>query len=193
MTEGIVAIAGRIAQLRSEFGMAQPAGTAATDADFAARLKEAQKAQQTGSAGAGKDVGSAAGPLPTNHKKSKIYGEAKLTTRTREMISEIDSRFGPFSAIGGWRSAQDGGEHPLGRAADFMLSSGGKLPTAANHEKGDQLAAWAKKNAKRLGIKYIIWDQKIWNPLRASEGWRPMENRGSATQNHKDHVHISMN
>ena len=50
--------------------------------------------------------------------------------------------------------------------------------------QGDRLAAYAKTNAQKLGIDYIIWYQRIWSVARASEGWRPMENRGSATENH---------
>ncbi|WP_372509255.1 hypothetical protein [Actinomadura madurae] len=41
-----------------------------------------------------------------------------------------------------------------------------------------------------LGISYVIWKQRIWN-VRGG-GWRPMEDRGSITQNHYDHVHISV-
>lgn len=194
-----MAIATRIAQLRSEFGMTQTTTATSTTStagtDFATQLKAAQvkAAQQVQKSQATGKAGSADGAAPTNHKKSEIYGESKLTAATKKMVAEIDARFGPFPAIGGWRAAEDGGEHPRGRAADFMVSSEGKVPSAAMREKGDQVAAWAKKNAKRLGIKYIIWDQKIWNPLRADEGWRPMGDRGSITQNHKDHVHISMN
>jgi len=58
---------------------------------------------------------------------------------------------------------------------------------------GDGLAAFAEKNWKRLNIKYIIWNQHIWNPSRANEGWRLMEDRGGDTENHRDHVHISFN
>lgn len=221
MTEGIVAIASRIAQLRAEFGMVRQLNGPATGAsgtggtsgtDFARQLEAAQQAQKGGSTGtgrsgaasgtgvdpgtgtgAGKGTGSVTDPPPVNNKKSKRYGFENLTPATKQLVQEIDSRFGTFPAIGGWRAAEDGGEHPRGRAADFMVSSEGRMPSAAMREKGDQVAEWAKKNAKRLGIKYIIWNQRIWNPLRADEGWRRMEDRGSITQNHKDHVHISMN
>src|SRR3546814_12025460 len=57
----------------------------------------------------------------------------------------------------------------------------------------DRLADYAKANAGKLGIDYIIWYQRIWSVARAGEGWRPMEDRGGATENHLDHVHINVN
>ena len=37
---------------------------------------------------------------------------------------------------------------------------------------------------------YIIYRQRIWDVRMASSGWVPMEDRGSITANHYDHVHI---
>ena len=95
--------------------------------------------------------------------------------------NEIGPKFG-ITNIGGYRSLQDGGFHPLGRALDFMTS---------DQSKGDALAAYAWANRARLGVTEIIYRQKILTVARAAEGWRPMGDRGSATQNHMDHVHLS--
>jgi hypothetical protein len=114
-----------------------------------------------------------------------------ITPRMREVRDEIDSRFGPFPDIGCYRPGNDG-EHPLGRACDFMLSTGGVMPTASSIQKGYDIAAWAQANASRLGIMYIIYRQRIWDVRMASSGWVPMEDRGSITANHYDHVHISV-
>jgi hypothetical protein len=73
-----------------------------------------------------------------------------------------------------------------------MLSSGGVMPTASSIQKGYDIAAWAQANASRLGIMYIIYRQRIWDVRMASSGWVPMEDRGSITANHYDHVHISV-
>lgn len=54
----------------------------------------------------------------------------------------------------------------------------------------DALAEFAIENIDRFGITYIIWWQRIWNRSRGSY-WRQMEDRGSPTDNHLDHVHIS--
>ena len=114
-----------------------------------------------------------------------------ITPRMREVRNEIDSRFGPFPAIGCYRPGNDG-EHPLGRACDFMLDTGGVMPTASSIQLGYDIAAWAQANASRLGIMYIIYRQRIWDVRMASSGWVPMEDRGSITANHYDHVHISV-
>ena len=114
-----------------------------------------------------------------------------ITPRMSEVRDEVDRRFGPFSAIGCYRPGSDG-EHPLGRACDFMLSTGGVMPAASSVQKGYDIAAWAQANASRLGIMYIIYQQRIWDVRMPSSGWVPMENRGSITANHYDHVHISV-
>jgi len=124
------------------------------------------------------------------HPQSPVVGD-NITPRMREVRDEVDRRFGPFSAIGCYRPGSDG-EHPLGRACDFMLSTGGVMPAAASIQLGYDIAAWAQANASRLGIMYIIYRQRIWDVRMGSSGWVPMENRGSITANHYDHVHISV-
>jgi hypothetical protein len=62
----------------------------------------------------------------------------------------------------------------------------GKLPTDG-HAFGDALAEFAVANRARYRIEYVIYRQRI----NLGEGWRGMEDRGSITQNHFDHVHVS--
>lgn len=91
------------------------------------------------------------------------------------------------SDIGGRASSghtQDS-DHYTGHALDFMVGN--------DTAKGQQLAAYAQQHAGDMGVKYIIYRQHIFNPTRASEGWRLMPDRGSPTENHMDHVHISFN
>jgi len=75
-------------------------------------------------------------------------------------------------------------EHSEGRAWDWMVHVSDKSERAA----AANFIGWATadngRNARRLGIMYIIYNKKIWAVYRASEGWRP--NTG-----HTDHVHIS--
>jgi uncharacterized protein YbdZ (MbtH family) len=52
---------------------------------------------------------------------------------------------------------------------------------------GDALAACAVRNKEALGITYAIWRQR----MNDGSGWEAMEDRGSATANHLDHVHLS--
>ncbi|HYH30781.1 MAG TPA: hypothetical protein VD903_10385 [Pseudonocardia sp.] len=68
-------------------------------------------------------------------------------------------------------------DHPGGLAVDFMV----------DRSTGDALASCALENMDALGIKYVIWEQRI----NHGNGWKGMEDRGGATANHFDHVHIS--
>jgi len=159
--------------------------------------KRAQQAAEATVAGLRRMVATLAGQqqrvkhlLAQFRPQSPTLGDT-ITPRMRAVRDEVDRRFGPFSAIGCYRPGSDG-EHPLDRACDFMLSSGGVMPTASAIQKGYDIAAWAQANASRLGIMYIIYRQRIWDVRMASSGWVPMENRGSITANHYDHVHISV-
>ncbi|MQA87972.1 MAG: hypothetical protein GEV03_25935 [Streptosporangiales bacterium] len=150
------------------------------EAEEAAR--EEREAQSSGSSGY----------TPTPHAKSPVIGGgSSITPRMQDVLTEVDQRFGPFSSIGCYRATNDGGEHPLGRACDFMLSTGGSMPSSENVDHGWAVANWARDNADRLGVMYIIYRQQIWD-VRSGGGWRAMEDRGSITANHYDHVHISV-
>jgi len=109
----------------------------------------------------------------------------------KPQLTRLVNILGPMfdiNTVGGYReSATDPHGHPAGLAADFMVP-----PTHAGKARGDALVAYAQQHAKELGIDYIIWYQRIWSLARSGEGWRPMEDRGSATQNHKDHPHINV-
>ena len=124
------------------------------------------------------------------HPESPVIG-GNITPRMARVKNEVDRRFGPFAAIGCYR-AEATGEHPLGRACDFMLSTGGVMPTASRVQLGYAIAHWAQANASNLGIMYIIYRQHIWDIRMASAGWVAMPDRGSITANHYDHVHISV-
>lgn len=80
-----------------------------------------------------------------------------------------------------------GGEHPIGKAVDAMIPS---YKTTASKALGSEIAQMFIANASYYNVKYVIWQQQIWQP---GKGWKKMENRGSDTENHLDHVHISFN
>jgi hypothetical protein len=68
-------------------------------------------------------------------------------------------------------------EHPLGLALDFTV----------DRRTGDRLVDYVLDNQDRLGVKYVIYRQRF----NSGSGFRLMEDRGSATANHYDHVHVS--
>ncbi len=54
----------------------------------------------------------------------------------------------------------------------------------------DQICWFAVRHLKHYGVDYIISRQRIFNPEVLNQ-WRNMADRGSPTQNHMDHVHLS--
>ncbi|MEV5830421.1 hypothetical protein AB0L25_33135 [Spirillospora sp. NPDC052242] len=142
----------------------------------------------TTSASSGSGSGSAR-PDGASGTKSPVTGNS-MTARMRTVLEEVDGKFGPFPTIGCLRPG-DPQDHGSGHACDFMESTGGQMPSASASAHGDQVAQYLIDNASRLGIKYIIWKQRIWDS-RSGGGWSQMEDRGSVTQNHYDHVHVSV-
>ena len=122
--------------------------------------------------------------------KSPLSGTAGCSVHMQAVRNEVDALIGPFLAIGCARPG-DPQDHGTGNASDFMLSSGGRMPSGDWMAVGDRTSAYLIANYGRLGIKYIIWRQHIWNES-VCKCWRVMENRGSITQNHFDHVHVSV-
>ncbi|GAA2429991.1 hypothetical protein GCM10010191_49270 [Actinomadura vinacea] len=120
--------------------------------------------------------------------KSPLVGNY-MTPRMRQVLQEVDGKFGPFPTIGCHRPG-DPQDHGTGRACDFMESTGGRMPTASATAHGDSVAQYVISNASRLGIKYVIWRQRIYD--MRNPGWRQMEDRGSVTANHYDHPHVSV-
>ncbi|MGW5667652.1 coiled-coil domain-containing protein [Micromonospora sp. NPDC003776] len=113
-----------------------------------------------------------------------------ITPRTLHMLQQAQAA-GYKRYVSCHRSGGDG-EHPKGRACDFSAASGGfedVSATGGDKAYGDSLASWAKNNASRLGIMYVIWYRQIWMP---NTGWRSYSGGGSPAADHTNHVHISM-
>lgn len=78
------------------------------------------------------------------------------------------------------------GHHPSADLAlDIRTSS--VYGAADNYAFGDRLAQFALDNQGPYRIWYVIYRQRI----NYGSGWEWMEDRGSVTQNHYDHVHVS--
>lgn len=127
-------------------------------------------------------------PGSTKHRSPRV-GVVGCKPVTQALIDELDTVLGPYVIIGCNRPG-DPRDHGSGHATDLMVSSGGKRPGPAGEALGNRTASYAIANYRRLRVKYIIWRQRIWNP-GICKCWRPMGDRGSITQNHYDHPHIS--
>lgn len=92
--------------------------------------------------------------------------------------------------IGGYRPGDSDGVgtgHADGLALDLMVPVSSSL--------GDSIAQYLIDHYSELRVSYIIWKQRFWAPYPNIYGsantWSWMPNRGSITQNHYDHVHVS--
>lgn len=112
---------------------------------------------------------------------------AGLQPQTAAFKEEIANLFG-ITSFSGYRPG-DSGDHGKGLAIDFMVPE--------HSELGDKIAEYAIQNMASRGISYIIWKQRFYAPFDSKYGpantWNPMPDRGSVTENHYDHVHVSMN
>jgi hypothetical protein len=106
--------------------------------------------------------------------------ENGLTDGAVYVYRSVCNAFPEITSYGGWDAH---GEHSSGKALDIMTS---------DVDLGNAIAAFLQAHASELHLYDIIWRQHIWTPVRASEGWRGMPSRGSATANHYDHVHVAV-
>jgi hypothetical protein len=108
--------------------------------------------------------------------------EDGLKPQTVKVYRSVCHAFPEVTEYGGWAART---EHDTGNAIDVMVYGDKAL--------GDRIAAWAQAHAAELDLFDILWWHRIWTPVRASEGWRTFSDRGSATANHMDHVHLGTN
>ena len=107
--------------------------------------------------------------------------ESGLQPASVKVYRAVCAAFPELSSYGG----QDGhGEHVNGEAIDFMVPSS---------SVGQRVADFLYANRSELDLFDIIWAQRIWTIERSGEGFRSMSDRGSATANHYDHVHMKIN
>ena len=99
----------------------------------------------------------------------------RVKANVRQAAELIGCRYDP-SAMYGVASRGNPSDHPRGLAVDF-------IPQA----NGDAIAACVLRNTDALNVSYVIWRQRI----NFGNGWEAMENRGGATANHENNVHVS--
>ncbi|MGU7943334.1 LysM peptidoglycan-binding domain-containing protein [Streptococcus suis] len=124
--------------------------------------------------------------LSTTTTSTSAY-DVGLQPQVAAFRAEVANAFG-ITSFSGYR-AGDSGDHGKGLAIDFMVPESSAL--------GDQVAAYAVANLASKNINYIIWKQRFYAPYDSIYGpaytWNLMPDRGSITENHYDHVHVSFN
>jgi hypothetical protein len=107
--------------------------------------------------------------------------ESAIQPTAVKVYRSVCAAFPELTTYGG----QDGhGEHVNGQAIDFMVP---------NSDVGQRVADYVYAHHAEFDLFDIIWSQTIWTIERSGEGFRSMEDRGSPTANHMDHVHIMVN
>lgn len=116
-----------------------------------------------------------------------VYDNSGLQPQVAAFKEEVANTFG-ITSFSGYRPG-DPQDHGKGLAIDFMVPVSSAL--------GDQVADYAIANMGARNISYIIWKQRFYSPYPSIYGpaytWNPMPDRGSVTENHYDHVHVSFN
>ncbi|KPA64464.1 peptidoglycan-binding protein LysM [Streptococcus suis] len=124
--------------------------------------------------------------LSTTTTSTSAY-DVGLQPQVAAFRAEVANAFG-ITSFSGYR-AGDSGDHGKGLAIDFMVPQSSAL--------GDQVAEYAIANMGAKNISYIIWKQRFYAPYASIYGpaytWNLMPDRGSITENHYDHVHVSFN
>lgn len=121
---------------------------------------------------------------PSTATPTSNEGLQPQTIRFKEqVINELG-----LTDIGGYRPG-DPEDHGKGLAVDVMVPESSEI--------GDRVAQYAIDHIEENGISYIIWKQRFYAPVDNIYGpantWNEMPDRGSVTENHYDHVHVSFN
>lgn len=119
-----------------------------------------------------------------------LIGMSQLNSNATAVVNAVLASYPKITNIYGWRASSSySSDHPSGRAVDIMIPSYKK---SSSISYGWTIAHYFQKNAAKYNVKYIIYRQKVWNAAYPDRGWRAMEDRGSDTANHMDHVHVSV-
>jgi hypothetical protein len=124
---------------------------------------------------------------------------AGLVPRAERVREDLESVFGSLS-LGGFQPEgvssghMEGSAHYEGRAIDIFV----RPISQANKQRGWALATYLVAQADRLGIRTVIFDDRIWRSGgRSASGWDdyqvPSSSRGDRKiLEHRDHVHVDV-
>ncbi|RBO85323.1 M23 family metallopeptidase [Nocardia puris] len=134
----------------------------------------------------GLDSRAAAGVAELPPLPASVGSEDKLQIDAVRVARLVAARFPEVTTIGGWRPPDAYGEHSAGRAVDVMIPG---YSSGTGKELGDRITQFLLAHAAELHIEYLIWRQ-LYIPGTGSPSM--MEDRGSPTANHYDHIHVSV-
>lgn len=118
----------------------------------------------------------------------------KITPRMKALLDALEQAPSKPASIGCWREADQFPDHPSGHACDLMFTP---VNTPKSIDAGWAMANWLVLNQRVLGVKYVIWQGRIWTSYREPQHWRPYTVNGcphgaDLTTCHYDHVHVTV-
>jgi hypothetical protein len=121
-----------------------------------------------------------AAPLPP--KKESSSAATGVNPMAESTWTDISSTFPGTTNMGIWGDSSHKkrkSDHNTGDALDIGIT---------DLKQGELVASKLIKEAQDRGIKYIIWNNKIWNPSVAPD-WRDY----NGSNPHTSHIHVSFN
>ena len=140
------------------------------------------------------------GRFPKDHKFKAVEkalangkGTEASVKNAKAVLRSIPVKYPSITTVYGWRQSDPYPDHPSGLALDVMMPSG---HTAPQHPGlGNKIVKYLINHQKDYAVDYIIWRQRIWRGsygnLKYSKS-SAMSDRGDPTQNHMDHVHVTV-
>ena len=129
-----------------------------------------------------------------------------ITPTTAHALEQVAATFGGYrqgpvinsAGCHAARPANPTSDHPLGKGCDFFPGQGGRFAQGVEIENGWRVADWLRANSDALGVRYIIWQGRIWAPGDEDQGgWGRRYSGGGAYDpsdavgGHYDHIHVS--
>lgn len=116
---------------------------------------------------------------------ASVGSEEHWQVDTVRIARAVHAKFPQLTTIGGWRPQDEYDDHPSGRAADIMIPN---YSTSEGKALGDSIRDYLWTHREYFHIEYMIWRQEY---IPSDGVSNIMEDRGSPTQNHFDHVHVT--
>ena len=124
----------------------------------------------------------------------RMPSKEKLLKDADRLAKAVGEEFPEIETMGGWRAVGGAADdHVEGRAIDFMMPDQGVYEEKG--QLGDKVNDWIWAHADEYNLDYTIWEQRLYQEPENTDSPKPaykMEDRGSITENHYDHVHASV-
>jgi peptidoglycan DL-endopeptidase CwlO len=144
--------------------------------------------EESGSSRGSSSSATRSAPAPSSSEGCPPSGsrgaEDRLTSAALRIMRCGLEAFPDIEYAGGWGTRGNETDHDDGRAVDFMIPDYG---SSSGNALGWAVARWA---AQQPEITYVMFDQMVYGAW--DRKWEQVEDRGSDTANHRDHVHVSV-